>query len=101
MNAMPFDSLFSGGCQRCNVGVRSPGERRIPVSVRTHCVKNARGATDVIGMRMRKHERVERAAAPQKVRKPRRATRIAAAPCGTRIEQNPVSAIRSKEDRVA
>src|SRR5712671_3150273 len=52
-------------------------------------------------MRVRQHESVERAAAPQEVRKHRRATRIAAAPCGTRIEQHPVPAIRSKEDRVA
>ena len=98
---MPFDSLFSGGRERCNVRVRPARERRIPVRARTHRRENARGATDMIGMWMRKHERIERAAAPEEIRKHRRATRIAAAPRGTRIEQKPVSGIRSKEDRVA
>jgi hypothetical protein len=55
----------------------------------------------MIGMWMRKHERIERAAAPEEVRKHGRATCIAAAPCGTSVEQNPVAAICSKEDRVA
>src|ERR1700680_1488021 len=101
MNAMPFDSLLFGGCERGNVRVRSARERRIPVSARMHCGEDARGATNVVRMRVRQHERVDRSATPEEVRKNGRATSIAATPCGTRIEQKPLSAIRAKQNRVA
>jgi len=66
----------------------------------THRIENARRAAYVISVWVRKHERLERATAPKHVGEHCRATRIAATPGGACVEQYPVAAIRSNQDRV-
>src|SRR6266404_4907523 len=101
MNAMPFDSLLPGSGKRSDIRLRSTSERRVPVRARPHRRENARRSTDMIGMWMRQHECFQRATSSKNVRKHSRAPGIATAPGGTRIQQNPVSAVRSNQDRVA
>src|SRR5438093_13610616 len=101
MNAMPFDSLLPRCSQRSNVRLRAACERRIPVGAGTHCSENACRSTNVIRVRMRKDERVERAPAVKDVRQHSRATGVTTLPGRTRIEENPVTSVCSKQDRVA
>ena len=59
---------------------RPAGKSGVDVRRRMQRAQHARRAADVIGVRMRQHEHVERAAAPADVRHDRRPTRVAAAP---------------------
>jgi len=101
VNAMPLDALFPRRGKRKAVRVRPARERRIPVGAGTHCSENACRSTNVIRVRMRKDERVERAPAVKDVRQHSRATGVTTLPGRTRIEENPVTSVCSKQDRVA
>ena len=63
--------------------------------------KHGRRAADVIGVRMRQHEQVERPAATADVRHDGRRARVAAAPRTAGVEQNPMAVRRAQRDRVA
>src|SRR5438552_13019160 len=101
MNAMPFDSLLPRCSQRSNVRLRAACERRIPVRAGTHCSENACRSTNVIRVRMRQDERLERAAAVEDIRQDSCATGVTTLPGRTRVEENPVTGVCPKQDRVA
>ena len=98
---MPADALLSGDRERSDVGLRSARERRIPVGAGMHRREHAGRSAHVVGVGVGQDEGVERATTPEDVREDGRATRIAAAPRRTRVEQYPVAAVRSNQDCVA
>lgn len=101
MNAVPGDPLRFRAFKRGDVCQRSARERSIPIIRRMERMEDARRAANVIGVRVRKDERLELAPAVLDVWSDDIPPRIARTPRGSRVKENPASPIASKQNRVA
>ena len=112
--ATPSITRLSRGCARTQrtccrarrierraIRVGAAGKPGVDEESRMQRAQHRRRAADVIGVRMRQHEHVERTAAPPDVRNDGRSSRVAAAPRTAGVEQNPVRVRRAQRDRVA